>query len=182
VSFNWTVGSPITITDPGSQTFNAGDTVSLPIQATDSANGTLQYSASGLPSGLPINSSGVIAGTISSTLAAGLYTSTISVTAGTNTAQDSISWTILPSATVVLTNPGTQSSSEGGAVSLCLSASDLMPAYDDIPRLLRDDGCWHLHYASPGTAAAADLRGIQAKPLSKETLQEVPEALRQKAA
>ena len=80
-SFNWTVSSPITITDDGDQAFNAGDAVSVPITATDTASGTLTFSASGLPSGTSINSStGLISGTMSSSLSAGIYTSTITVT------------------------------------------------------------------------------------------------------
>ena len=63
--FNWTVNSPITITDPGDQVNNPGDTVSLQVSATDTASGTLSYAATGLPTGLSINSStGLISGTI----------------------------------------------------------------------------------------------------------------------
>ncbi len=52
-TFTWTVNSPLTITNPGDQTNNEGDTVSLQIIAS---GGTLSYSATGLPAGLAINS------------------------------------------------------------------------------------------------------------------------------
>jgi hypothetical protein len=57
----------------------------------------------------------------------------------------------------------------------------LMPAYDDIATLYFYDGRWNLHYGSSGAAVAA-VREAPAKPLSKGTLQEVLEALRQNAA
>jgi hypothetical protein len=65
-SFTWTVtaGNVVTVTNPGNQATNVGAAVSLQIQATDSASGqTLTYTASGLPTGLTISSSGLISGT-----------------------------------------------------------------------------------------------------------------------
>src|SRR5437870_1514361 len=80
--------------------------------------------AAGLPSGLSINSgTGLISGTISSSLSAGLYTSTGSVTDSTNTTKLTLNWTIYPSSTVVLTSPGTLGGNEGDTVSRTLSAS-----------------------------------------------------------
>jgi uncharacterized repeat protein (TIGR01451 family) len=125
LTFNWTVNGPISITDPGVQTYNAGDAVSLPIQATDTASGTLGYSASGLPSSLGISSStGLISGTLSSSLTPGNYTTTVTVSAGTNTSDLSLSWTIYPSSAVTVTNPGTHTNNEGDTVSWSVSASD----------------------------------------------------------
>src|SRR6266849_796351 len=49
VTFNWTVSSPISITDQGDQSNNVGDSVSVQISATDTASGTPSFSASGLP-------------------------------------------------------------------------------------------------------------------------------------
>ena len=90
----------------------------MPITATDTASGTLVFSATGLPTGLSISSStGTISGTISSALTPGNYTTTVSVTDGTNTDLDSFGWTIYPVSTVRVTNPGTQSSTEGTAIS-----------------------------------------------------------------
>ncbi len=124
VTFDWTVSGSITITDPGPQKYNAGDAVSLPIEASDTAAGTLGYSASGLPTGLSINSStGLISGTISGSLGVGVYTSTVTVTDGTNSAVDSFAWTISAAAAVVVTNPGTQTTTEGSSVSLSVGDS-----------------------------------------------------------
>jgi hypothetical protein len=123
VSFAWSVGSPITITDAGNQSFHAGDAVSVPIHATDTASGTLSYSASGLLSGLSINStSGLISGTIGA-VSAGIYTTTVTVTDGTHTAVDTFTWTVYPAGAVVISNPGDRSSAEGASVSLSLSSS-----------------------------------------------------------
>jgi hypothetical protein len=58
----------------------------------------------------------------------------------------------------------------------------LMPAYDDIATLYFCDGRWHLHSASSRSGAVATIREAAAKPLSKETLQEVLAELRQHAA
>ncbi len=124
-AFNWSVGSPITITDSGNQIFNAGDAVSVPITATDTASGTLNYSASGLPSGLSISSStGLITGTIGTGVSAGISTTTITVGDGTNTAIDTFTFTIAGVSPVVVTNPGTKSNAEGDTVSFTVSASD----------------------------------------------------------
>jgi hypothetical protein len=58
----------------------------------------------------------------------------------------------------------------------------LMPAYDDIATLYFYDGRWNLHYASSGGAPVATVREAASKPLSKETLREVLEAMKQDAA
>src|SRR5262245_53116271 len=51
-------GNTVTVTNPGNRTSTVGTPVSLQIQATDSQAGqTLTYSATGLPTGLSINSS-----------------------------------------------------------------------------------------------------------------------------
>jgi hypothetical protein len=66
-TFTWTIngtGNTVTVTSPGNQTGTVGTAVSLQIKATDSASGqTLTYSATGLPTGLSISSSGLITGT-----------------------------------------------------------------------------------------------------------------------
>ncbi|HEU5353600.1 MAG TPA: cellulose binding domain-containing protein [Actinocrinis sp.] len=58
-------GNTVTVTNPGSQTGTVGTAISgVQLHATDSASGqTLTYSATGLPTGLSINSSGLISGT-----------------------------------------------------------------------------------------------------------------------
>ncbi|HEX5143683.1 MAG TPA: cellulose binding domain-containing protein, partial [Mycobacterium sp.] len=89
-----TGNNTVTVTNPGSQSGTLGTAVTpVQIHATDSASGqTLTYTASGLPSGLSISSSGLISGTAT---AAG--TSTVTVTATDSTGASgavSFNWTI----------------------------------------------------------------------------------------
>jgi serine protease len=112
--FTWTVNSPagntITVTSPGNQTTTVGTAVSLQIHATDSASGqTLTYSATGLPAGLSISSSGLISGTPTTT---GTNPSVlVKATDGTGASGSAgFSWTINPVSTCtakqLLGNPG----------------------------------------------------------------------------
>ncbi|PKW05793.1 Zn-dependent metalloprotease [Streptomyces sp. 1222.5] len=105
----------VTVTNPGSQSSTVGTAVSLQIQATSTNSGALTYSASGLPSGLSINSStGLITGTPS---AAGSYSTTVTVTDSTGaTGTASFSWTVSTTgggctSTQLLKNPGFESGS-----------------------------------------------------------------------
>jgi subtilase family serine protease len=109
-------GNTVTVTNPGNQTGTVGTAVSLQIHATDSASGqTLTYSATGLPAGLSISSSGLISGT--PTTAA---TSNVTVTAKDTTGASgstSFTWTINTSggggctAAQLLGNPGFETGS-----------------------------------------------------------------------
>jgi serine protease len=116
-SFTWTInpagGNTVTVTNPGNQTGTVGTAVSLQIHATDSASGqTLTYSATGLPTGLSINSStGLISGTPS---AAGTFSVTVTAKDTTNASGSaSFTWTISSSggctASQLLRNPGFES-------------------------------------------------------------------------
>jgi O-glycosyl hydrolase len=89
-----TTGNTVTVTNPGNQTTATGTAVSLQVHASDSASGqTLSYSATGLPTGLSINSStGLISGTPT---AAG--TSSVTVTATDTTGASGsapFTWTV----------------------------------------------------------------------------------------
>jgi len=108
-------GNTVTVTSPGNQAGTVGTAVSLQIHATDSASGqTLTYTASGLPAGLTISSSGLISGTPTT---AG--TSSVTVTATDTTGAKgsaSFTWTISTSgggctATQLLGNPGFETGS-----------------------------------------------------------------------
>jgi hypothetical protein len=115
----------VTVTNPGNQSGAVGTAVSLQISATDSASGqTLTYSATGLPAGLSISSSGLISGTPTT---AG--TSSVTVTATDTTGAHgsaAFTWTISAPAgnTVTVTSPGNQSGTVGTAVSLQIRATD----------------------------------------------------------
>ncbi len=118
-------GNTVTVTSPGNQSGTVGTAVSLQIRATDSASGqTLTYSATGLPAGLSISSSGLISGTPTT---AG--TSSVTVTATDTTGAHgsaTFTWTISnPTGnTVTVTSPGNQSGTVGTAVSLQIRATD----------------------------------------------------------
>jgi hypothetical protein len=66
IFFRWFVQNPISLTSPGDQVGEAGETIApLAVQASDANGRTLKYSAAGLPPGLQIDSaSGVVSGTI----------------------------------------------------------------------------------------------------------------------
>jgi chitinase len=83
----------VTVSSPGNQTGTVGTAASLKVSGTDSASGqTLTFSATGLPAGLSISSSGLISGT--PTTAA---TSNVTVTATDTTGAKgsaSFTWTV----------------------------------------------------------------------------------------
>jgi alpha-galactosidase len=89
-----TSGDSVTVANPGSQTGTQGTAIAaLQLHATDSAaNQTLTYSASGLPSGLTISSTGLISGTPTST---GTFQVTATATDATGASGSaSFTWTI----------------------------------------------------------------------------------------
>jgi hypothetical protein len=89
-----TSGNTVTVTNPGSQSGTVGTAISgLQIHASDSASGqTLTYSASGLPAGLSISSSGLISGTPT---ASGTFNASVTATDSTGASGSaSFTWTI----------------------------------------------------------------------------------------
>jgi hypothetical protein len=128
--FTWMVGIAgglLTVDNPGDQINAQGDVLALQVEASDDDGDTLTYSAGGLPSGLSIDpGSGLISGVLSNTSASGSpYTVTVSASDGVNSASTSFTWTVTnQSSSVSLTNPGTQSSVQGTAASLQISATD----------------------------------------------------------
>jgi len=98
------LGRPLTITSPGSQEGIAGRAVSVLVSATDTTSGqTPTFTASGLPAGTSISSSGTITGTPA---AAG--TTTVTVTAQDSAgalATTSFTWTVAPSGAGIATTP-----------------------------------------------------------------------------
>ncbi len=116
---------PPTVTNPGNQENQIGDNVSLQIEASGSS--ALSYSAAGLPSGLSINASGLITGTVST---AGDYTSTISVNdTGSGAAEASFSWKVTAGGNEppTISNPGVQDGIVEESVNLQIEASGSRP-------------------------------------------------------
>ena len=112
------------LANPGDQNGTVGVAVNLQLAASDADGDTLNYSASGLPAGLSINSStGQISGTPT---AAG--TSNVSVTVDDGrggSASQSFTWIVVPANVApVLTNPGAQDSVVGVGVNLQIAATD----------------------------------------------------------
>jgi endo-1,4-beta-xylanase len=88
-------GDTVTVTSPGNQTSTVGTAVSVQVHATDSGSGqTLTYSATGLPAGLSINSTGLISGTPTT---AGTWSASVTAKDGTGASGSaSFSWTVNP--------------------------------------------------------------------------------------
>lgn len=97
--------------------------VSVTTGATDANSGdTLTYSASGLPTGLSINTStGAITG---SPTAAGSYSTTVTVSDGSATDSESFTWTISANNVPMMSAIGVQSGTIGTAISITPMASD----------------------------------------------------------
>ncbi|WEO97157.1 putative Ig domain-containing protein [Streptomyces sp. FXJ1.172] len=110
-------GNTVTVTNPGSQSTATGSSASLQISASDSGGASLTYSATGLPTGLSINSStGLISGTAST---AGTYQVTVTAKDSTGASgSTSFTWTVGSSgggctSSQLLSNPGFESGSTG---------------------------------------------------------------------
>lgn len=114
-----------TLTNPGDRTDAEGAGVSLQLIGSDADGDELRYSASGLPPGLTLTAStGLIAGTLPYT-AAGVYATTFTVVDGDNKAQVSIAWTVTNvNRAPIVTNPGAQTTVQGVAVALSMTATD----------------------------------------------------------
>jgi subtilase family serine protease len=121
-TFSYNVPTVVTVTSPGAQSWTVNTAVSsLTVHASDTGGQTLTFSATGLPAGLSISSSGVISGTPT---AAGSGTATVNVqdTSG-STGSTTFSYTVVPLVTV--TSPGAQTWTQGSTISsLAIQASD----------------------------------------------------------
>lgn len=132
-TFAWSVAdtprAPV-LTNPGTRNDGEGEAISLQIQAVHPDSRAMSYSATWLPAGLSLNTAtGVISGTIAYSAAEtndGDYTISVSVSDALDlSASASFQWTVANEIQPpTIENPGPQSSAEGAAVSLAISASD----------------------------------------------------------
>ena len=108
VTFTWNISSPSQntapeITDPGDQTNQIHDVISLQLIATDADGDSLSYISTNLPFGLSLSSDGLISGTL-------LIEQTITVSVAANDGQTtstykSFIWTITDSGSSTPINP-----------------------------------------------------------------------------
>ena len=136
-NFTWTVSNTYqqpTIADPGPQSNNEGDTVSLALAANDPEGNPLTFSAVGLPAGSSIDAAtGIISGSVSYSAAEtstagnpqGQYTAVVTAVddAGGSTSL-AIAWTIAHvQQPMTVATPSAQTSVEGSTVTLSIMAS-----------------------------------------------------------
>ncbi len=98
------LGQPVTVTSPGPQEGLAGTAVSVPVSASDTNSGqTPTFSATGLPAGTSISSSGTITGTPTT---AGTSTVTVTAEDGTGAqASTTFTWTVVPASDGIASTP-----------------------------------------------------------------------------
>jgi hypothetical protein len=106
-------GNTVTVNNPGSQSGTVGTAKSLQMSGSDSGGLALTWSATGLPPGMSISSTGLISGTPTT---AGSYSSTVTAKDSTNASGSAtFGWTISPagggcaSPGQKLANPGFES-------------------------------------------------------------------------
>jgi putative Ig domain-containing protein len=89
------------VTNPGPQSSVEGNLVTLPIQATDAESNPITYGATGLPSGLSIDSgSGVISGTVGAGAAASSpYTVNVTASDAGGPGSATFTWTVTDGST-----------------------------------------------------------------------------------
>ena len=117
-SFSWIVSvsnTPPTLGTPLAQSNDIGDSISFTMQASDADGDSLSFTASGLPAGLTINSSGVITGTLT---AAGNHSVTVIVDDGEDSASVTFSWSVRDSGSANLGSASGGGSSGGGSIGL----------------------------------------------------------------
>ena len=124
-TFTWNVNSPITLDAIDTLQNTEGDVVSFHVNATDSTSGaTLTFSATGLPNGLSLSSSGLVSGTIAAGTgdSGGAFSPTVTVTDGTAVDSETFAWNV--NSPITLVPIDTLQNNEGDVVSFHLKASD----------------------------------------------------------
>jgi VCBS repeat-containing protein len=120
------------LTNPGPQQHAVGSVVSLQIAGSDVDGDSLAFTAAGLPEGLTISGSGLIAGTVTT---GGVFTVTVTGSDGTVETAASFKWTVQDK--LALVNPGPQVNYERDRVQLPIQA--VLPTRDGDAGLTGDD-------------------------------------------
>ena len=122
ISFTWRIWNAITVSTTLEETSTAGQPVSVPVTATDSAAGqTFKFSATGLPPGLSIDpTSGVITG---SATAEGQFKATITATDSTGSQGSTTDYWYL-AGQAEITSPGTVVTTAGQLAQIPLTVGD----------------------------------------------------------
>ncbi|MFE5588280.1 putative Ig domain-containing protein, partial [Kitasatospora sp. NPDC056531] len=154
-----TTGS-VTLTNPGARTATAGTATSLQLSATDTAGGSLSYAASGLPTGLSVNTAtGLISGT---TTIAGTYSVTATATDSTGPSSSvTFTWTVQSSgsggctAAQLLTNPGFEAGTTAGWTETNTSGTSTINSSSSEPPHSGTYDAWLDGYGSTNTDTLA---------------------------
>lgn len=110
----------VTVTSPGTQETGVNGSASLQLAGTSSGGHPLQWTATGLPPGLSVSSSGLVSGTVTT---AGSYAPVLYASDGTGaTGSASITWNVVAD-TVTVGTPANQTSYAQAAIKLKLSGS-----------------------------------------------------------
>ncbi|MDZ4661273.1 MAG: fibronectin type III domain-containing protein [Pseudomonadota bacterium] len=113
------------VNNPGNQNNKEGNLVNLQMTAVDPEGKPVSFSASGLPPGLSINSSGLISGTVAvGASAQGTYSAVVRASDGTQVGSTNFSWLISQADMPPnVTNPGAQTSEIDAVINLPIQAS-----------------------------------------------------------
>ncbi len=170
-TFIWTITGPttMTVTSPGNQSSPLNTTITgLQIVAHDGTGYPLTYSASGLPSGLSLNATGLITGTTGTK--AQTASVTITVTDATAGVSGTTSFTWKVANTITVTSPGNQTSTHNVAIApLPIAASDtqtgatLTYSATGLPTGLRINSSTGVISGTPARARAAASVTVTAK-------------------
>ncbi|WP_218779438.1 RICIN domain-containing protein [Streptomyces sp. NRRL B-24572] len=156
-----TAPETVLLTSPGNRSATAGTTVSLQLDATDNLSKPLTFSATGLPAGLSMNSSGLISGTPTT---AGTSTATVTAASGTASASVSFTWTVAPDYTgthTVATGTRFLTAPNGSGAGTALTATNT-GSNRNWRFTLQSDGSYTL--VNTATGLCADVNGGSTAP------------------